>query len=130
MRLRGAQRHVWTLLGLVCLVVGMVGIVVPLLPTTPLLILAAYLFSHGSPRMHDWLINHRIFGPPIRNWHEHRAISRRAKVWAVTAIALLFILSIALDVPQWVLVIEAMILGTVALYLLTRPTPPDEGPQH
>ena len=108
---------------MVCLVFGMIGIVVPLLPTTPFLILAAYFFSRGSRRMHDWLINHAIFGPPIRVWRENRAVSTPAKTCAVIAIVLLFTLSLVLDVPQWALVIEGIILSAVVLYLLTRPTP-------
>ncbi len=118
--------HIWTLLGIVCVALGAIGILVPLLPTTPFLILAACLFSRGSRRMHDWLINHPILGPPIRDWREHRAVSRPAKIWAVTAIALLFVLSLVLQVPRLVLVIEGIILGTVALYLLTRPMPPSD----
>ena len=119
-------RHIWTLLGMLCVALGAIGILVPLLPTTPFLILAAYLFSLGSPRMHNWLIKHTILGPPIRDWREHRAVSRRAKIWAVTAIALLFVLSLVLQVPLWALVTEGIILGTVALFLLTRPTPPSD----
>lgn len=117
-------RHIWTALGIVCVGLGVVGILVPLLPTTPFLILAAYLFSRGSRRMHDWLVNHRFLGPPIRDWRAHRAVSTQAKIWAVTAIAMLMILSLVLEVPQWALVIEGVILGSVALFLITRPTPP------
>lgn len=119
------RRHIWTTLGVACLLFGMVGIVVPLLPTTPFLILAAYFFSRGSRRMHHWLMNHPIFGPPIQDWHENQAVSTRAKICALIAMSLLFALSLALDVPRWALVIEAIILGAVALYLLTRQTPPE-----
>ena len=74
-----ARRHLWMALGWAALGLGVLGVLVPLLPTTPFLILAAYLFSRGSERLHAWLLNHRIFGPPIENWRTHRAISTKAK---------------------------------------------------
>ncbi len=70
---RLTRRHIWTTLGVAALALGIVGVVVPLLPTTPFLILAAYLFSRGSGRLHAWLVDHPTFGPPIRHWREHRA---------------------------------------------------------
>ena len=118
------QRHLWTALGALALGLGVIGIVAPLLPTTPFLILAAFLFSRGSHRLHTWLVNHRHFGRSIRNWREHRAISTQGKLSAVIAIALVFALSLVLDVRGWALVVQGVILGGVALYLVTRPEPP------
>ena len=104
--------------------IGVVGVVVPLLPTTPFLILAAYCFSRGSRRLHAWLIDHRTFGPPIRDWREHRAISRKAKFSAMVAVVLIFSLSIFLQAPLWALALQGIVLAGVAVFLLTRPTPP------
>ena len=115
-----AGRRVWALLGALFLVLAAIGIALPLLPTTPFLLLSAYCFSRGSRRMHEWLTGHRVFGPPIRNWQDHRAISTSSKIWGVTAIALTFALSVVLDVPPWALTIEAIILSAVALFLITR----------
>ena len=121
---RFARRHLWTILGTVALGLGIVGILVPLLPTTPFLILAAYLFSRGSQRLHTWLVNHRVLGPPIRNWRQHGAVSTRAKLSALVAILLIFLLSVAMEVPGWALAAQGAILVGVAVFLLTRPTPP------
>lgn len=117
-----AKRRIWTILGVVSLLIGIIGIPIPLLPTTPFLILAAYLFSRGSERLEHWLLNHRTLGPPIRNWRDHRTISKGAKLAAMISIALVFGLSIALNVAAWVLVLEGVVLSLVAAYLLSRPS--------
>ena len=119
-----ASRRLWVIAGCIAFGIGIVGIVIPLLPTTPLLILAAYCFSRGSRRLHDWLLNHPTLGPPIRDWREHRSISGKAKFTAMIAIALIFALSVFLAAPGWALALQGMILGGVVLFLLTRPAPP------
>ena len=84
-----ARRHLWMAFGWASLSMGAIGVVLPLLPTTPFLILAAYCFSRSSQRLHAWLLNHPILGPPIENWRAHRAISGRAKLSALAAMALI-----------------------------------------
>lgn len=119
-----ASRRLWAIAGGVALGIGIVGIVVPLLPTTPFLILAAYCFSRGSRRLHDWLLNHRTLGPPIRDWRKHRSVSGKAKLSAMIAIAFIFAFSVLLEAPAWALALQGVILGGVAVFLLTRPAPP------
>ena len=119
-----ASRRLWVIAGGMALGIGVVGIVVPLLPTTPFLLLAAYCFSRGSRRLHDWLLNHPTLGPPIRDWREHRSVSGKAKLSAMIAIALIFALSVLLEAPAWALALQGVILGGVAVFLLTRPVPP------
>lgn len=102
----------------------MVGIVTPILPTTPLVILAAFLFSKGSPRLHKWLSTHRIFGPLIQDWQDHGAIPARAKIMAVAMMALVFLGSILADLRPMLLIIQAVCLGGAALFILTRPSSP------
>ena len=120
-----ASRRLWVAVGGIALGVGIVGILVPLLPTTPFLILAAYCFSRGSGRLHSWLVNHRTFGPPVRDWRRHRAVSRKSKLAAMIAIALIFALSVFLEAPAWAIALQGIILGGVVVFLLTRPTPPE-----
>ena len=62
------------------------GIFLPLLPTTPLLLLAAACFANSSEKWHRWLMEHNLFGPILKNWHEHRCIPRKAKIIAVASI--------------------------------------------
>ena len=68
------------ILGSISLALGILGIFLPLLPTTPFLLLTAALYFKGSPRLYNWLLNHRHFGPYIRNFRENKAIPLRAKV--------------------------------------------------
>ncbi len=72
-------RMFWTGIGSACLALGVIGIVLPILPTTPFVLLAAFAFARGSPRLRHWLETDPRFGPPIRDWERHGAIAPRAK---------------------------------------------------
>ncbi len=78
------MKYLYIALGSVSLALGVVGIFVPLLPTTPFLLLAAALYLKGSPRLYAWLLHQKYLGAYIRNFREHRAIPLRAKIVSVT----------------------------------------------
>lgn len=89
------RRHGYLLLGWICIVLGGIGALLPLMPTTVFLLIAAWAFSRSSPRWHRWLREHPRFGPLIRGWEEHHAMPARAKgiawlalgfSWAATAL--------------------------------------------
>lgn len=111
----------WTTAGFAALAVGGLGAVLPLLPTTPFVLLAAYAFGKGSPRLEARLEAHPWFGPAIRDWRNRRTISRRAKVTASVVMALTFLGSAALGLPPLALAIQAVCLAAVAAYILSRP---------
>ncbi len=119
------RRMLWNIVGLVSFAIGVVGAFVPILPTVVFMLLAAFCFARGSPRLHHWLTNHRQFGPAIHDWHRHGAIRRPAKRMAMVAIAFSFVLSVGIGVADWVLALQAMVLGGVSVFILTRP----EGPR-
>ncbi len=73
-------------LGFVFVALGGLGLILPVMPTTPFLLLAAACFARSSPRFHDWLLNLHLFGPLIRNWQETRSIPKRAKLLAIITI--------------------------------------------
>ena len=77
------MKTVCIILGTVSLALGIIGIFLPLLPTTPFLLLTAALYFRGSPRLYQWLLNHKCLGPYIRNFRENRAIPLRAKVVSI-----------------------------------------------
>lgn len=84
--MKPVTRTALTWAGHACVLLGFVGAFLPLLPTTPFLLLAAACYVRGSERHHRWLMNNRIFGPILRNYQEKRAISRRTKVMALAVL--------------------------------------------
>jgi uncharacterized membrane protein YbaN (DUF454 family) len=114
----------WLVIGLLALALGAIGIAVPLLPTTPLILLAAFAFARSSNRLHEWLITHDVFGTLIDNWQRHGAISRRAKVLSLVSMAAVLGISVAMAAPPVVIVVQLVVLGAVALFILSRPLPP------
>ena len=100
--------------GTIALLLGAVGLFLPLLPTTPFVLLAAACFARGSARWHRWLMAHHLTGPMIRDWYEHRSMAPGVKVWAYVLTALSFGSSIAMVEAVWVkcaLALLAMILS-------------------
>ena len=89
------------ILGVVSLGLGILGIFLPLLPTTPLLLLAAWCFVRSSPRLYDWLLNHPHLGEYIRNFREHHAIPLRVKIVSVTLVWLTLGYCIMAVVDKW-----------------------------
>lgn len=120
-------RPVWLALGLLSLAAGLAGIVLPLLPTTPFLLLAAFCFARSSPALHDWIVHHPRLGPPIRDWRTHGAISRNAKIAAVAMLAAALATGILADLGPRVLAVQGIVLLLVGAFLLTRPSPPPQG---
>ena len=115
------MRAVWLIAGLLSFGLGVVGIFLPLLPTVPLILLAAFCFARSSERLHAWLIGHPRFGPAIADWSDRGAISRGAKYAATISIALAFVISIVADLPGTILAIQAVVLTGVLIFIWTRP---------
>lgn len=114
-------RPIWTLAGLLALGVGIVGIFLPVLPTTPLVLLAAFCFSKGSPMLRRWIIRHRTFGPMIADWEATGAIPRMIKYTACGVMSVTFLICLAMGLPVWVLVAQGTLMLVGAAYVLTRP---------
>lgn len=124
-------RYLWLALGSLALAVGVIGIFLPLLPTTPFLLLASFCFARGSRRFELWLLSHPRLGPPVLAWREHGAISRRVKFIAITTIMVSGTLTFKLDrIPLYGRVGMGLTLAAAALFIATRPSSPGHAKEH
>jgi len=112
-------RHVFTALGFVAVLLGVIGIFLPLLPTTPFILLAAALFARGSERFHRWLLAHHLTGPLIADWYEHRSLRPGIKRWAYLLTVISFSSSILIVDPV-VLKLLLLVFAAVLIYFLWR----------
>ncbi|MBE0404726.1 YbaN family protein [Halomonas citrativorans] len=116
-------RALWVGLAALSFGIGVIGIFLPLLPTTEFMLGAIYCASKGSPRFEAWIRSRRYVGPLIKNWERERAIPRRAKIIAVgmiSASALFILLHLGSGWLRWAII--ALLIG-VAAWLITRPEP-------
>jgi uncharacterized membrane protein YbaN (DUF454 family) len=116
-------RFIWLSVGLAALALGAVGVVLPLLPTTPFLLVAAFAFARSSKRLNRWLREHRTFGPLITNWHRDGSIDRKAKRTAIIVIIATPLITWLLAAPMWVVICQIVVLSASAIFILTRPSP-------
>jgi len=112
--------------GVLCVGLGVVGILLPGLPTTPFLLLAAFCFSRSSERFHRWLLGHRWLGPYIRNFEEGRGMTRRNKLITIGSLWLTIGVTVVFFVPLvWGQAMLVLIALGVSLYLARLPEPDD-----
>jgi len=114
-------------LGWLLFAVGFVGVFVPVLPTTPFMLLALWCFSRSSDRFHKWLYTHKLFGPPLQSWEEYRVIPLKAKFIAISfmigSLVYVFIFSSA---PVWAQALMSASMAFGAWFILTKPSFPPE----
>lgn len=120
----GVRRWFDLALGFVFLGIGVVGAILPVLPTTPWVLLSAGCFARSSPRMHRWLKRSPYFGPMIRDWEKHRGIRWRVKLFAVAMVVTVISLTVIFrDPPDWAKAsIIALGLVGIATILFVVPT--------
>ncbi|MBL8524910.1 MAG: YbaN family protein [Betaproteobacteria bacterium] len=116
-----SRRALWLVAGALALLTGIVGIFLPLLPTTPFVLLAAFCFSRGSERWEQWLVTHPRFGPMVRDWRTNRAVPLRAKQLA-TATMLVSCAWAWWAMPAHLGWIPAACCSVVAIWLWHLPT--------
>jgi uncharacterized membrane protein YbaN (DUF454 family) len=120
-----ARRWVFNTLGCLLVGLGAVGVLLPLLPTTPLMLLAAACFARGSGRLHAWLHGTRLFGPTLRAWEETRSMPAGAKVTAITLVVVVLGSTILFAVSHPALRVALAVLGLgIIAYLARIPTRP------
>src|SRR5690606_16754477 len=100
----------------------------PGLPTTPFVLLAAWAASRGSRRLHDWLFGHARLGPPLRDWRDQRAVSLRARMIAVTFLALSWTIMYRQGISAVLLAFVGGLFFLFVTYVATRPSPRADEP--
>jgi len=111
------RRFYW-LAGTLALVLGILGVFLPVLPTVPFILLASVCYARASNKLYNWLMNHRWFGPPLRDWKRTKALPSKVKVAAISMIALSAGISIGFLIPLLpVKIFVAVCCTSVAYYL-------------
>jgi len=120
---RHLKRIAFATLGLVFFVTGVIGVFLPVLPTTPFMLLALWAFSNSSQRLHDYIWHHKRYGPMVRAWKKYGAIPRQAKISALAVMSLsaLFVVFFS-GAPLWAVASALLLMLVGAAYMLTRPT--------
>jgi uncharacterized protein len=119
--LRSMQILLWRTTALCALVIGFVGLALPVMPTVPFLILAAFAASKGWPALDQWLSNHPTYGSHICNWRDHGAVTRKAKIAAVIMMAVSALTLQFIPVPLWLRLGVPAIMLVIAVWLCLRP---------
>jgi len=118
-------RFFYKVLGFVFVGLGVLGVFLPLLPTTPLLLVALWAFSRSSRRFHHWLYTHPRFGPRLREWKEHGTVPVKVKVSAISAMLVSLALMVFVAHAKWYVIATSGALMLVgATYVLSRPSSP------
>lgn len=122
MRWTYIKKIIYIFLGTLFLILGITGIILPILPTTPLLLLSAYFYFRSSKKLYDWLLNHKVFGKYIYNYVTYKAIPKKAKFSAILLICITIPITIFIIDKLIVYIILPIIAILVCLYILNLKT--------
>lgn len=124
---QGLRRGLYVVLGVLFVILAVLGALLPVLPCTPFVLLASASFVRSSPRLHQWLLSSRWFGPMLRDWQRYRGVRKRVKVVAVLLILLTVSASILLGNLAWPLILLLVTLAVIGLTVVLRlPVVPGE----
>ncbi|WP_263862231.1 YbaN family protein [Vibrio panuliri] len=115
------RRLLYNLIGGLSLCLGIIGIFLPVLPTTPFVLLASACFMRSSPRFHRWLSEHPTFGPIISNWHQHRAVSKKVKLRGALVMVASFCFSIYIVPHDWLKIMLLVMLLALLSWFIRLP---------
>lgn len=120
-----SARLLYRLLAVAAVGAGSLGLLLPLLPTTPFLLVALWASARGAPEWYAKIRHHPRFAPTLAHWETERAVTARAKVTACAFMVASWLVMLAMDVHRWVLAGLAVLFTAVAGYLVSRPAPSD-----
>ena len=117
------KKITFLILGHIFFALGIVGAMLPILPTTPFLLLAVAFYSKSNSKLHEWLINNRFFGPSLQEWFNHGIIGIKAKLLATAMISYVMIWKIPnMSILIYAKVVGEFVLSLVLLFIWTRPS--------
>ena len=120
------KKFLWKILGFISLGMAYIGVVTPGIPYSPFVVFAAYCFAKGSPKMHAWLYNHKLFGPFLTNWNEKRVFPQKMKYFMLAMMSLSLILMYTGGVKPIGIISTAVVMALVAIWAWKYPSSPEE----
>ena len=121
----GLRRWLFVALGGIFVALGLVGVVLPGIPTTPFLLVASYFFVRSSPALHQRLLRSKLFGPTLQDWQRHRGVKRKTKWISISCCSLMICFSIATGTLPWVARIVVALAGAYGMWFVAKlPTVP------
>ena len=116
------MKYFLVILGWICVGFAFIGVFVPGIPTTIFLIIALWAFAKSSKKLHNWLINHKRFGPSLKNWQEHKVVSKKAKI-SMVILQIIAVLIFYFSTKNLIFsIVLAIILFIVAWYVICLPS--------
>ncbi len=116
------KRALWLTCGLISLIIGIVGVFLPLLPTTPFVLLSAVCFSRSSKRLHHWLLTHKVFGGLISDWEKHGVIRTKTKIIATASMVILISYPLFfMGFAVWIKLMVIFFMSLVMAFIWSRP---------
>ncbi|MBU8891504.1 MAG: YbaN family protein [Bacteroidales bacterium] len=114
------MKYVLATLGLISLFLGIIGVFLPLLPTTPFLLLSAALFMKSSTRLYNWLMNHKYLGKHLKNYLLHKTISKKSKISALSLLWLAILATIIIIIDKLIIKILLLVIAiAVTIHILS-----------
>ena len=120
--LKRQVRLIYLSVGWVCTALGIIGAFLPVMPTTPFLLVAVWAFSRSSPRLKKWLYHHPKYGQTIRDWFEHGAVGTRVKIFAIATMSLSVPIAYVFTQNLPLVAIHATVIVLIAMFLISRPS--------
>jgi uncharacterized membrane protein YbaN (DUF454 family) len=118
--IRKAKKYIFLFLGFLFTVIGIIGAFLPVLPTTPFLLAAAFFFSKSSEKFHNWILNHKIFGPAIKDYYNERKITLQTRKKALTMLWISIIISCIILFPKIIHIIFLLIIASLVTYKILK----------
>ncbi len=115
------KNYIYIFLGLLFLILGFIGLLLPVIPTTPFILVSVWFFARSSKKLENWLVNHKIFGKSIRDWKEKGAISKKAKMSAIPLILFSFSTTIYFSELFYLNLFLAFLGLSISTFIITRP---------